>query len=112
MAPHTCRRTLLLKGFFMLNFANDIAPILNGKEKEIVELGEEFKALYEDMARMLFKKLVGRLKGKALGSKIHAIIYNAIVNHIDPETEEFDDRGAVNECERQSDILREQPANR
>ena len=96
----------------MLNFANDIAPILNGKEKEIVELGEEFKALYEDMARMLFKKLVGQLKGKALGSKIHAIIYNAIVNHTNEETGEFDDRGAQDECELQSDILRDPPASR
>ena len=96
----------------MLNFANDIAPILNGKEKDIVGLGEEFKALYEDMARMLFKKLMGQLKGKALGSKIHAIIYNAIVNHTDQKTGVLDDRGAVNECERQSDILREPPASR
>ena len=96
----------------MLNFANDIAPILNGKEKEIVGLGEEFKALYEDMARMLVKKLLGQLKGKALGRKIHSIIETAVLNHIDPETGEFDDRGAINECERQSDILREPTASR
>ena len=96
----------------MLNFANDIAPILNGKEKDIVGLGEEFKALYEDMAKMLVKKLLGQLKGKALGRKMHSIIETAVLNHTNEETWELDERGAENECERQSDILREQSASR